>query len=390
MKISKLSKKIRMHAYDFQSLLFGFLMLSSTMSYVTLGGIKIWYIALAISSVYLLMGNKIRMPHTIAFVFIILALVASLINILEFGFRRDFFNYILGIILICYAYTFVQRIGLKKMDDIMIKVAVLNACAVIVNTLTQFSAIKEYLVFDYLDHPVINTLSTGGTNIDASWLSIYCAAFYKSKYKWPFLIISIMINTLYAARVGYLINFFVICVFLYNDRKKLYKLIPSIMFLVVCCMPYISKKVAFSKAIARFSNVGSASDEGGIHRLIMWKDVPDVILSYPYGTGPGNTIAALDKVTGIIHRDGNLHNLLFEYFCSVGLIGGIIYVIMVVKFIKYFIRFRKKLDAITLMLAGYLIGGLVQFSGNESMLFLLIGGCLATIGIKKAEPYTDF
>lgn len=377
-------RKIQLPIIDLQSLLFGFLMFSSTMSYVSILGIKIWYISLVLCSLYFLFIRRISMPRSIVYIFIGLAILASTINIIEFGFRRDFFNYILGIGLICYSYTFVKRLGIEKTDFILIKVAILNVCGVLFNTITQLSAIKEYLLYSYIDHPVINTLCTGGPNIDASWVSIYCVAFYKSKYKWIYMMLSLGINTLYAARVGFLINFFVLFIFLYQDRKLIYKTILLILGIIATCIPYIVQSSAFSKAIARFSEVGGANDEGGVHRLIMWKSVPDVILNYPYGVGPANTVAALDKVTGVVHRDGNLHNLLFEYFCSVGVLGGIIYVILFFGFLKYLIKYRKNLDTVLLMMACYLIGGMVQFSGDESIMFLLVGCCLGSIYIRKS------
>lgn len=361
-------------------LLYGYMMFSSTMSYLTFGGIKIWYIALVLCVLYFIHKKNISVPKTIYFFFIFDILIASLLSSFEFGITRDFFNLILGVALVCISYTFTTRLDRVCMEDVLKKAAVLNAICVATNTITQIDGIILYLNFDHLDHPNINTLSVGGTNIDATWLSIYCAAFYNSKHKWTYMLYSILINTLYAARVGYLINAFLILIFLYQDRKKLYKIWTRSILLIPIAIAFFSYTGSLEKAIARFSNLGQASDEGGMHRILMWISAPDVILNYPCGVGMGNSIAALDKVTGKIFRDGNFHNLVLEYFVSAGLTGGILYVIMIVAFFRHFIRNKNNLDTITLMLASYIVAGFVQFSGDESIMFLLVGGFL---GVQK-------
>ncbi len=387
MKTSKIKSK-----KDY--ILYGYMMFSSTMSYLSIGGFKIWYIALLLCVLYFIYKKSISVPKTIFFFFIFDILIASLLSSFEFGITRDFFNLILGVALVCISYTFATSLDRVRMEEILKKVAVLNAICVAINTITQIEGIILYLKFDYLDHPNINTLSVGGTNIDATWLSIYCAAFYNSKHKWTYMLYSILINTLYAARVGYLINAFLILVFLYQDRKKIYKIWTKLIFLMPIALTFFSYTGSLEKAIARFSNLGQASDEGGMHRILMWISAPDVIINYPYGVGMGNSIAALDKVTGKIFRDGNFHNLVLEYFVSAGLIGGILYVIMIVAFFCYAIRNKNNLDTITLMLASYIVAGFVQFSGDESIMFLLVGAFLGMrrtryLKIKNIGKITD-
>lgn len=364
-------------------LLFGILMFSSTMSFVAIFHVKIWYISLFICALYFLRVGEFTIPKSIFLAFISIILFASLINLNEFGIKRDFYNCILGIGLVCISYTLVIELKIDKIEYILKWVAVLNALFVGINTLSQIEAIKEYLVYRKLDHPVLNTLSVGGTNLDATWLSVYCAVFYKSKYKWIFMLYSIAINTIYAARVGYLINIFLICFFLYQDRKTLKKHIIKIIIGFAMFIPMIVNSVAFNMAISRFSGIGTSSDEGGMHRLLMWIAVPKVICEYPLGVGMGNTIIALNKVTGKIYRDGNYHNLVLEYFGTAGILGGILFLIMLVFFAVSFIKMRNKMDSITLMLACYLVAGMVQFSGDESIMFLLVGAFLGIQQIKR-------
>lgn len=369
MKITRNNSKI-------EYLLFGLMMFSSTMSFVSIVGVKIWYISLALCFLFFLFQKKIRVPHTIFYLFIAVTLVSSLVNVFEFGIKRDFFNFIFGAVLVCIAYTFSIRLETDRMEDVLKKVAILNAIAVFINTIIQLEAVKLYVYFDYLDHPPINSLSSGGTNIDATWLSLYCAAFYKSKYKWAYMLYSVLINTLYAARVGYMINAFLICVFLYQERKKLYKVWTKILLLIPFAVYFFISTGILEKAFSRFSNIGQVTDEGGIHRLLMWESVPKVIFNYPYGVGIGNSMDALNKVTGRVFSDGNYHNLFLEYFGSAGVLGGCLYILMVIYFFRYCIKRKKHLNTIMLMLACYVIGGLVQFSGDESIMFLLVGGFL--------------
>ena len=381
------TRRIKLPSVDIEGFIFGFLMFASTMSFVTIFGIKIWYIALIVGLLYLLQKNRIRIPHTIVFVLLGLVVISSFINAYEFGIKRDCINCILGFALITIAYTFVKRLNIKKIDEILEKVAWLNAIAVLINTVIQIDAIKEYLFLRYLDHPVLSTLSVGGTNIDATWLSLYNIALYRNKHKWVYFTFSIIINTLYAARVGYLINLFSICVFLYYDRKKIYKFLLGLIIALPMVIPYALQSQALSMSLARFSGIGTSSDEGGMHRIIMWTSAPKVVINYPFGTGIGNTIEALNKVTGVIHYDGNLHNLILEYFCMSGIIGGVLYLILMAYFVKYCIKYKDSLDSITLMLAGYLLAGLVQFSGDESIMFLLVGGFLGMKSLKSSSMH---
>ena len=98
----------------------------------------------------------------------------------------------------------------------------------------------------------------------------------------------------------------------------------------------------------------------------------DVIFSYPFGVGLGNAIIAMSKVTGLQFGENNLHFLLAQMFVDIGVIGGIFYTALWLKFIR--VEVKSKFNSVFAIILGlYFIISFIQFSGGESFFFCILG-----------------
>lgn len=367
-------KKIKIHIPSQASLLLGALLLFALLPNVSVFGIKAWYISILGSCIFFLRRGCINTPKCPVFILIFWAILVSVTSgLIFFGIQRQFVNYCLAIPLICFTYSFAIILGKEKSEKIVQNVALIFATLILVNTIVQKDLIIKYLTSNYLNHPEIESITIGGFNLDATWLAIYAVIFCGSRYKYWFLGYSFLISGLYNCRVAIIVDIFILFWFLYKDKKNIKKMIILICGVIPILLFVALSTKAFEKVIIRFSGIGSMEEAGSLGRLRMWMNVPNVISNYPFGVGIGNSIRALIKVSGYPYDEANYHNLIMEFFGQTGIIGGLIYVSLIIALFLYAWKDRKNIAPFHMMLCCYVLAGMFEFSGCESFVFLVIG-----------------
>lgn len=370
----RFNKLCKIHVPCQVSLLLGSLLLFALLPYVSLFGVKPWYISIFASGVFFLNKGNIKIPNCPVFILIIWSIIVSLTSgLVFFGIQRQFVNYCLAIPLISFTYSFVLIMGKARTEKVARNVALIFATLILINTVRQIDLIMKYLASSYLNHPEIESISVGGFNLDATWLAIFSVLFCSSKYKYLFLGYSFLISGLYNCRVAIIVDIFILFWFMYKDKKNIKKIIMLICGVFPILLFVASNTNTFEKVITRFSGIGSMEEAGSLGRLRMWINVPDVISNYPFGVGMGNSIGALIKVSGYPYDDANFHNLIMEFFGQTGIVGGIIYLSLIITLFIYTWKIRKRIAPFHMMLCCYVLAGMFEFSGCESFIFLVVG-----------------
>lgn len=305
-------------------------------------------------------------------------ILVSLFASITWGIDRLFLNYCFGFFVI----ILFLSLGTKYTEDDWIYMLqcvwwLLVAC-VLINDIKQSYRFVEY--FQYrLNHPNIVTLVNGGCNIEACWIGILSLSFYRAKKRFIPVAVALGFSLLYASRVGMIATFIVILIFTYgrlpeDTKRRLFN--RRIVFTILGIVTFIMLLVAgiggslFLQVVSRFFDIGY--DPGSLGRLAMWYYVPRTIMEYPFGVGLGNVMPALESVSHLIYEDGNLHNIYMQMFIETGIIGGVLYLFIVVT---WCIRNVKQAFAspIVGMLCIYFVLALFQFRGGETIFFCLLG-----------------
>ena len=103
----------------------------------------------------------------------------------------------------------------------------------------------------------------------------------------------------------------------------------------------------------------------------------------PFGYGAGNAIKGISGVSGLWYDEDNVHNLLFQMILDFGFVGGIIYIYIIIDFIKNNIK-KILHNPFAMFIFTYIILGCIQFKGAELITFFLIGAFL-TISNKERK-----
>ena len=115
----------------------------------------------------------------------------------------------------------------------------------------------------------------------------------------------------------------------------------------------------------------------------MWRYAGKLIWTNPLGVGIGNSIKALERLTGVDYSEGNFHNVYMQMFIDLGWLGGLAYLSIVIGFI---IKQFKNLinNPLVAMLYVYVIESLIQFKGGDSIIFFVLGAFLVSSQYKSS------
>lgn len=104
----------------------------------------------------------------------------------------------------------------------------------------------------------------------------------------------------------------------------------------------------------------------------MWKYAPNLIKTYPMGVGLGNCMKGLMKVSPILYEEDNMHCVILQMFCEIGVFGGIAYILVWGRFIKKNIYMVFKNPIIQALIIYFLLS-FFQFGGGETIFFCILG-----------------
>lgn len=338
-----------------------------------ISSIRPFHIFSIIFVLFMIGCKRFILPNRIILLYIIYAIVISLAHIPKWGLDAQCIKYLFGTFILLIFCSVGTDLTLDDWTKVFTSAATILLIAVYINYVLNFNAIISFFRNPWSGHPHIETVMGGGVNLEATWIAIFGFVFYKSRMKFPYLILSVLLSSTYASRVGLMANIMCILWFFipYIKKRNLlnYLIIGMLFLVIVLVLNYIG---IFDVIINRFTNIGSDSDGGSVGRLGMWEYVSETIYRYPLGCGLGNCINALSKVAGRTFVNSSLHNVFLQNFIDLGLIGGCFYIIIIIGFIfKEFKSLFK--NPFVAMLFSYIICSMLEFAGCETILFCILG-----------------
>ena len=241
-------------------------------------------------------------------------------------------------------------------------------------------------------HPDVPTLAAGGLNLEATWLALSSVFMIGTALFVPFALMAAATSALYATRAGIVIVVLAACVALahaWGARRAAqhgsdspYRLtrhgrrILAFGLALVAIGAFGAATVAVRKVgdatyvAQRFATIGE--EPGSLGRITLWRGGMAVFAENPLGVGIGNAVPALKRTLGVDVIEDNLHNIYLQHAVETGLPGLIALIVFGVMIARRVIRSRFQ-DHLLLFVAGYLVAGLIQFTGVDAMLWLAYG-----------------
>lgn len=336
-----------------------------------------FYLLLITSGLALIISPQKALPYSNLLIYCIYIFIHALICAPIWGIDKVLFKYIFGFLIMAIFYTFGKKNSIDDWLLIFKRASIIIIIFVYLNLFYQYDKILYFISnIAWMNHPVVSTLTSGGVNLEATWIALLSISFSKHKSKWIYWCFSVLLSGIYASRVGLIINILCMMYFLYKSitSKNFTAVIFIVMFLLlfsIVCIKFGILEHVFS----RLNNL--TSDTGSIGRLNMWKHVLNVIERHPMGVGIGNSNLALEKMSGTSYAENNLHNLIFQMFCDLGIIGGLWYIGIISVFTA---KEYKKINSnpFVVMLFIYIIAGFIQFKGGEAIMICILSVYLCT------------
>lgn len=319
--------------------------------------------------------EKIKIPPKYVMLFGIYSITISFLLSGLFGIDRLLFNYAFGIFVVTIFYNISCKENIRNLISCLKIVWVGLAITIVINDFLQYHRFIEFHQLK-LAHPYINTVVTGGVNLEATWLSLLSITFINDRRKWFPILFSLGVSAVYASRVGILsVAIIMMLLFLKNRQSNLGKKLISLVSISAVIVFIGVQTDLFSDVLSRFGNIGH--DPGSLGRFRLWSGVIPTMLQYPFGVGLGNVIDSITKTTGIAYVENNLHCLPVQMFCECGILGGFFYIALWgIFFFKEYKCFGN--DEIKTILLVYFLLSMLQFRGGETIFFSLLGAYLGT------------
>jgi O-antigen ligase len=279
--------------------------------------------------------------------------------------------------------------------------AVLRACRIasvaflVIVTVKNAQHLPAFIVYlaNPLGHPDVPALSGGGLNLEATWLALSSTFLIGTALFVPFALTAAATSALYASRAGLVVVALAGCAALAHawsrwratraalatgtaaprrGRQGVLTLVMTIAtaFALGAAVLTVRQYGDPTYVAQRFATIGD--EPGSMGRLTLWRGGIRVFAEYPLGVGVGNAVPVLRRVLGVDVPEDNLHNIYLQHAVETGLPGLLALLVFAVMVARRLVASRFR-DHLLIFVAGYLIAGVIQFTGVDAIVWLIYG-----------------
>lgn len=219
-------------------------------------------------------------------------------------------------------------------------------------------------------------LSSGGGNIEATFLGMISVFYLGWRRYWVIWLIALATALLMMSRAGFISCFLSLGFYFFNQRKRY----ASVLMVLVAAMVTVSGSLFWIEQggisggiVERFNfseELYLADDDQG--RIALWNSAIRVIEQNPFGYGVGMGFSRMKEIVGIEFRENNVHNIALQVALDCGLIGCLLFLAILVTLVWrcFFGRSRERLLYFCVM---YFALGMIEFTGFDVFFWLIVG-----------------
>lgn len=370
-------KKMKLDRMEFLFLLLLLFTCLQNIAIFDMGGFELkLYHAYSLIFLWLFIKErKILLPKIYLVIFIFYLIMMSVIAYFFYGFNSLILNYIYGFYILVIICTFGRDISSECWIKIVRIVVWIMLVLIYGNLFLSMETIISFMKAPW-GHPGIDTFFGGGVNVEATWIGMMCVVFLKDKKKYIFLILSTIISILYASRAGLITNVMLFLIYYFKgDFKMSWEKMKKIIGVLLLSLAIIftAYQMGFLDnvyVVRRFINMWT--DRGTTTRIAMWELAISAGLDNIWGYGLGNATLGIELHSGIEQSANNTHNLFLQYLLDGGIIALVGYIAMLIILLKEICK-NSLTNPFLAFMAMYVVLGVIQFRGGDSIMFFFLG-----------------
>lgn len=216
--------------------------------------------------------------------------------------------------------------------------------------------------------PEIPLFFSGGVNIESSMMVMASAFFAHRRSFYLFITAALVISVIYVSRTATLGCGVAMILIIFNPTQL--SMTRITLAAIVCGIGlgwiFWGDNTFF---LNRMTTIGS--DSSSATRLEMLRGSMDAARRWPFGYGPGNAVSAVEFSHGDF-RAGNVHNVFVQILLDFGIQGLVLWLAVIVSVARQMLTSKFQCP-LGLFLMLYFIMSAVQFTGLESIAWLILG-----------------
>lgn len=332
-------------------------------------GIKAYHVFSLLFILPVLKSKQIVLPPSLVSVFFLLVSIVSVVSYILYTFNFLLINYLFSFFTFLIVLNFGYEISVQKMINALRIVSLCIIAVVTVKDIIYFEELVSFIINPH-GHPMIYYLYGGGPNLEATWLVLAGSFFLGHRLFYPYIILSIVLATLYASRTATLLGLMLMLYPFIPTNKaswmRLAVILLGIILLIVGLLVIFPELYIFQ----RFMDIGN--DPGSQGRLRMWQFLIDALWQNPLGYGAGNAMWAIEHLSQLKFEENNLHNYFAQLLMDFGPVTFFVYLMLTgaLGLRELSNRFKSPLGAYLVL---YSIASLVQFRGAEAITWFVVG-----------------
>jgi O-antigen ligase len=374
---------------------------------------KAYHVLLILAGAAMLLRGRIPRPRTELLLYFGVTISATLLAYLVYEPRVAAVKLLIALYAALVGASVGRVVGGRFILQAARAAGVVFLIAVTVKNAQYVPAFISYLARPF-GHPEVPSLAGGGLNLEATWLALASFFLIGSALFVPFALAAAATSALYATRAGLVIVGLAMCAavahawaarkHVADSESRLGVPTPSpdsesdgpasdgrrrgrtsrttlrrVATLTLACLAVGGMRMAIRTAgeygdttyvAQRFSDIGE--EPGSLGRMTLWRGGLLVFAENPMGVGAGNAVPMLRRVLGVAVPEDNLHNIYLQHAVETGLPGLAALLVFAVVVALRVVRSRFR-DQLLLFVAGYLVAGVIQFTGVDAVLWLVYG-----------------
>ena len=211
----------------------------------------------------------------------------------------------------------------------------------------------------------------GGNNLESSWLAASLVLFSRSKFFVPLCCNSAFIAVTYGSRTGLLLTGVSIAIVLMSSPGWVKWMLRGVM-LVAGGIVFLTTTEIGEAMADRFANIGDSSEHGSSARLDIWAASREAIERNPLGYGVGKSHHQINLRQSMQLEINNVHNVFLQMALDGGVQTLVAWLLMIAHLTARVWRQHSDLRVASFLMV-YLAGCMVQFTGYESITWLMVG-----------------
>lgn len=215
----------------------------------------------------------------------------------------------------------------------------------------------------------------GGNNLESTWLAASLVLFSRSRLFVPLCCSSAFVAVTYGSRTGLILTAVSVGLVLMSSPGWVKWMVRGVM-LIAGGIVFLTVTEIGQSMVDRFANIGDSSEFGSSSRLDVWTAAREAIERNPLGYGVGKSQHEISLRQSMRVEINNVHNVFLQMALDGGVQTLVAWLLMIAHLTARAWRQHSDLRVAAFLMV-YLAGCLVQFTGYESIAWLMVGILIA-------------